>query len=49
MILGLLLWAEIHYDFGNDFSQQFSGKIAEMALAFFFKHLGLSAVIGALT
>ena len=49
MIPGLLLWAEIHYDFGNDFSQQFSGKIAGMALAFFLKHLGLSAVIEALT
>ena len=35
MIPGLLLWAEIHYDFGDDFSQQFSDKITGMALAFF--------------
>ena len=35
MILGLSLWAEIHYDFGDDFSQPFSDKIAGMALAFF--------------
>ena len=35
IIPGLPLWAEIHYDFGDDFSQQFSDKITGMALAFF--------------
>ena len=35
MIPGLTLWVEIHYDFGDDFSQQFSDKIPGMALAFF--------------
>ena len=25
MIPGLPLWVEIHYDFGDDFSQQFPG------------------------
>ena len=49
MIPGLPLWAEIHYDFGDDFSQQFPGMIAEMALHFFFKYLGLPAVIETLT
>ena len=42
MIPGLPLWVEIHYDFGNDFSQQFPSKIAGMAL-------GLPAVIEAIT
>ena len=42
MIPGLLLWAEIHYDFGDDFSQHFPNKIAGMAL-------GLPAVIEAIT
>ena len=42
MILGLPLWVEIHYNFGNHFSQQFSSKIAGMAP-------GLSAVIEAIT
>ena len=35
MIPSILLWSEIHYDFGDDFSQQFSDKTAGMALAFF--------------
>ena len=42
MIPGLPLWVEIHYDFGNDFSQQFPSKIAGMAP-------GLPAVIEAIT
>ena len=42
MIPGLPLWVEIHYDFGNDFAQQFPSKIAGMAL-------GLPAVIEAIT
>ncbi len=37
MIPGLPLWAEIQYDFGDDFTQQFLGKIAGMALGFFEK------------
>ena len=49
MIPGLPLWVEIHYDFGDDFSQQFPGMIAGMALCFFFKYLGLPAVIETLT
>ena len=42
MIPGLPLWVEIHYDFGDEFSQQFPSKIAGMAL-------GLPAVIEAIT
>ena len=49
MILGLPLWAEIHYDFGDDFSQHFPGKIAGMALGFFKKNFRLPAVTEALT
>ena len=45
--LPLTLWMEIHYDFGNDFFQQFPGKIAGPWL--FLKHLGLPAVIEAFT
>ena len=44
MIPGLPLWAEIHYDFGDDFSQQLLGWPLV-----FLKPLGLPAVIEALT
>ena len=45
MIPGLLLWAEIHYDFGNDFSQQFPGMIAGMAPRFFLNTLAFQLLL----
>ena len=42
MIPGLPLWVEIHYNFGDDFSQQFPSKITGMAYR-------LPAVIEAIT
>ena len=45
MIPGLLLWAEIHYDFGDDFSQQFPSMIAGMALRFFLNTLAFQLLL----
>ena len=45
MIPGLPLWVEIHYDFGDDFSQQFPGMIAGMALCFFLNTLAFQLLL----
>ena len=45
MIPGLPLWVEIHYDFGDDFSQQFPGMIAGMALRFFLNTLAFQLLL----
>ena len=45
MIPGLPLWEEIHYDFSDDFSQQFPGMIAGMALCFFLNTLAFQLLL----
>ena len=45
MIPGLPLWVDIHYDFGDDFSQQFPGMIAGMALRFFLNTMAFQLLL----